>query len=346
MGSPSEFRDRHPAMARVLPAAFFLGGFLFDAFTLGRQVIPIDFVILTAYYLACAGILIVIGRGIEHRWADYQNLALQWLFGGIFNALVIFYFLSASELGSFLLVGGLGVILVGNELLEKYDERLALSWSFFTISGIMYFNFALPHLVRSIRPIWFYVGVAVAVGATLVLRLVSTRRASLAPSLGVAAVLIALQLANVLPPVPLVKKAMFIAHAIDRTPTGYVATLEPAPSWKIWLRSSPLVHRIDGEPVYCFTSIFVPRGIETRIVHRWQFFDRSSDSWRTTDMIGFTIRGGRRGGYRGYTEKSNLAPGLWRVRAESTDGRAIGIIEFRIVDAPPGEVISFKRIAV
>jgi len=346
MPPPADFRARHPRLARSLPATFFFGGFVFDALTLGRQVIPIDFVILTIYYLAAAAILVVIGREIEHRWAEHQNLALQWFFGGLLNALVIFYFLSASELGSFVLVLVLTACLVGNEFLERHYDRLALSWSFFTLTGIMYFNFALPHLFHSLRRLWFFVGVAVALSLTVVLRKISVRRASPWPSIAVAALLLLLNVANVLPPVPLVKKAMFVAHSISRTPQGYVATIEPAPRWKLWLRASSIVHRRAGEPVYCFTSIFVPRGISTTVRHRWEQFDATSGAWRTTDVIDFTIRGGRRDGFRGATNKTNLADGRWRVRAESTDGKTIGIIVFRIVTPPPGTAPTLRRIAV
>lgn len=343
MLSPAELRQLYPRLAHVLPAISFFAGFIFDALTLGRQIIPIDFVILTGYYIIAAAILLVIGRDIEHRWKDYQNVALQFFLGGIFSALVIFYFLSSSELGGFILVSGLTILLVGNEFVEHH-HHLTLSWTLFTICGIMFFNFALPHLFRSIQPLWFFVSTGVALGITLFLWFLSKKRTSIAPSFAIAALLVVLNVANVLPPVPLVKKELFIAHRIEKSDGQYTAEIERRPPGRFWLRSSPVFHRADSEAVYCFSSIFIPRGLETTVRHRWQKSDETTGQWITTDVVPFTIRGGRLDGYRGFSSKANVSPGRWRIRAESPDGKTIGIIDFRITDLGPSSSVKLVHI--
>ena len=143
-------------LRKVLPAAAFLGGFFWDAVTLGRAIGTIDLVILVGYYLAAVVILVLIGRSVRFRLSRYLNYALQFLFGGIFSALVIFYFLSSSALPGFIFVSALLVLLVANEFLEKRYSQLTLSWTLFTACGIMLFNFVLPHAFRSINPAFFY----------------------------------------------------------------------------------------------------------------------------------------------------------------------------------------------
>src|SRR5688500_17084732 len=318
---------------RYAPVAAFIGGFVWDALTLGRTIKPSDLFILLGYLAAAAAILVAIGREVAFRGSQYLNTALQFLFGGIFSALFIFYFLSSSSLPGYLFVLLLAALLIGNEFLENAYSELTLSWAFFTLSAIMFFNFALAHLFRSISTIWFYVGTLLAMLLVVLLWRSSNRgSSSVKPALGVAIVMLVLHVFNVIPPVPLVKKQMLIAHDVRRTAEGYALTVE-SPGWRFWRVSADTFHRAAGEPVYCFTSVFVPSGIRTTIRHRWEL--RAKGEWRTADLRSFSIAGGRQAGYRGYTYKNNVIPGVWRVTAESESGAAIGIVQFRVVNGTP-----------
>jgi hypothetical protein len=317
-----------------LPALFFIGGFAWDALTLGRTITPVDLFILAGYLAGAALIIVVLGRKPRFRGAEYAGLLLQFLFGGIFSALFIFYFLSSSDLPGYLVVLALASLLIGNEFLESAYSELTLSWVFFTLSSIMFFNFALAHLFRSISTIWFYIGTAVAVGFVLLLRTTARRgTATIVPALMVAVVMVALHLVNAIPPVPLVKKEMLIAHDLQKRSGGYVLAIE-SPGWRFWRSSSTVFHRRGDERVYCFTSVFVPRGIETTLRHRWQRWDPAK-GWVEAGSVPFRITGGREGGYRGYTFKSNATPGRWRVVAESEGGATVGIMQFEVVAGVP-----------
>jgi hypothetical protein len=318
---------------RYAPVVAFIGGFVWDALTLGRTIKPSDLVILLGYLAAACTILVAIGREVTFRGSRYLNTALQFLFGGIFSALFIFYFLSSSSLPGYLFVVLLAALLVGNEFLETAYSELTLSWAFFTLCATMFFNFALAHLFRSISTFWFYLGTLMALLLVIVLRRTSKREtSSIKPAMGVAVAMIVLHVFNVIPPVPLVKKQMLIAHTVRRGTEGYEVTYE-SPGWRFWRASSDTFHRPGREPVYCFTSVFVPNGIRTTIRHRWEYF--ANDDWQTADLRSFSIAGGREAGYRGYTYKSNITPGLWRVTAESESGAAIGIVQFRVVRGEP-----------
>jgi hypothetical protein len=321
-----------------VPAVFFVSGFLWDALTLGRTITSLDLFILLAYLAGAAVILVALGRGLTFRGSKYLNAVLQFFFGGIFSALFIFYFLSSSGLAEYVVVIGLAVLLVGNEFLESRYGELTLSWTLFTMSAAMFFNFAFAHLFRSISTFWFYLGTLVAVLMILALRRVSkAETASVWPSLGVAALMLVLHAFNIIPPVPLVKKQMLVAHSVQKRDGGYVATVE-SPGWRFWRASSTQYHRAEGERVYCFTSVFVPSGIRTTIRHRWLVYDDSGGQWLESGVVPFTIAGGREGGYRGYTYKQRVTTGLWRVIAESESGAAIGIIDFRVSQGQPGKL--------
>jgi hypothetical protein len=335
---PTFLIERFPRAGKYAPAVFFIGGFLWDALTLGRSIKPIDLWILGLYLIGAIVILLLLGRGTEFRGSQYVGFALEFLFGGIFSALFSFYFLSSGGLGGYLFVLALAALLVGNEFLGNRYSELTLSWTMFTLCALMFFNFALAHVFRSINTFWFYLGTIIAVLLVAILRSLARREsASIVPSIGVASLLVILHVFNLIPPVPLVKKQMVIAHDVHREGNAYLARVE-RPGWRIWRMSSPIFHRRDGEPVYCFTSVFIPNGIKTTIRHRWEHLDDSTGDWTTMDVRPFPIEGGRQGGYRGYTLKQNLIPGRWRVTAESEVGETIGFVDFTVANGKAGRM--------
>ena len=330
-------RQTYTRVRPWVPAVFFVGGFVWDALTLGRTIKSLDLFLLLAYLTGAAVILLALGRGVTFRGSQYLNSVLQFFFGGIFSALFIFYFLSSSDLPGYLVVLGLAALLIGNEFLQSRYSELTLSWTLFTMSATMFFNFALAHLFHSISIFWFYLGTLVAVLLVLALRQVSrSEAASVRPSIALAALLLALHALNFIPPVPLVQKEMLIAHSVQRRGGEYIAMVE-SPEWRrLWRSSSPEYHWTEGERVYCFTSVFVPNGIRTTIRHRWLM--ESDGEWRNAGVVPFTIEGGRESGYRGYTYKQRVTPGRWRVIAESESGAAIGIVDFRVSRGDAGKL--------
>lgn len=56
----------------------------------------------------------------------------------------------------------LALMLVSNEFIaEKYRSR-TLVWTMFAACGTMYLNFLIPHVVHSIKPVWFYLSCIVS----------------------------------------------------------------------------------------------------------------------------------------------------------------------------------------
>lgn len=343
----------------VFPAVAFFGGFLWDAIFLGRTITTLDLFLLLFYLTVSGAILLIMGRrgdprgdlGLAHaasaamadirlptrmgkmkHWFRSHGLifALRFCYGGMFSALVIFYFLSSSYLPGFLTVIALGALLCLNEFLESHYHRFTLTWTLFGICAILFLNFALPHLFHSIHPIWFFLSTGLGVVLVFLLRWLSPNaKGSVWPTLAMAAVLILLYIGNAIPPVPLVKKNLIVCRSLENKEGVYSARIETPKPWFFWRRSDSVVRQLPGEKIFCFTSVFLPTGIECTLYHRWLHEDPRKREWVEFSRIGFPIRGGRQDGFRGFTYKRNLAPGRWLIRVETETGRVLGTVHFR-----------------
>lgn len=100
--------------------------------------------------------------------------------------------------------------------------------------------------------------------------------------------------------------------------------------WLGFFRLRPRFHSGPGEPVYFYSAVFSPTSLNTEIIHEWQMYD-SRRGWITADRIPLSVRGGRDGGYRTYSEKSGLKPGGWRVNVETPTGAIIGRFQFNVL---------------
>ncbi len=261
---------------------------------------------------------------------DGPFFALQFFFGGMFSALVIFYFLSSSYLPSFAFILLLVALLCLNEFLEDHYHHFTLTWTFFGLCAILFLNFALPHLFHSIHPVWFYLSTALGTASVFGLKRLSRKaRGSAWPAVVMAGLLTVLYICNAIPPVPLVKKSLIICRDLEKQGSDFYARIEEPPFWFFWRASENEVRQRPGEKIYCYTSIFLPTGIQCTLYHRWMHDDGGKKGWTEYSRIGFPIHGGRKDGFRGFTFKRTLAPGDWRVRVETESGRVLGTIGFR-----------------
>jgi hypothetical protein len=328
------------------PAAFFFGGFLFDAATLGRAVTALDLALLAFYYTAAAGLLLVLGRGVRFRFDRYANWALQFCFGSLCSALTVLYFKSAGSGAAFFFVTLVAALLVGNEYLEERYGELTLALAVFTFCGINYLNFALPHLVRSVRPAWFYISTAAALGVSWGIRRLSPgKRARLGPSAGVAAAIALAFVLNWIPPVPLVRKDLSVCRALDRSRSPYTAQVEEPHLWHFWKRSENRLRWRPDEKIFFYASIFAPAGIEANVAHRWSYRDPGR-GWVDETRVPIRLTGGREDGFRTWSFKQKLRPGEWRVACETENGQVIGETKFLVVVVEPAAPIALKTITL
>lgn len=344
--------------ADFFPVIFFFAGFVWDALTIGRNVAPLDLLIFAVYLLAAAGILFWIGRpageavltnGFYAKLITYLKklhtprlpyFLLQFLFGSLFSALFILYFKSSSHWLAWVTTLVLGALLVANEFLESEYRRFTLSWAIFGLCAMLLFNFALPFLLGSIHAAWFYLSTLLgAILAYWLYKKTPHHYGSIRPVGLIAAALMLAYAADMIPPVPLVKRDIAVAYALNKVDGQYVLTRQASPWWVFWRRTSDALVLKPGQRVYCFSSVFAPPGLQTRLFHRWQHYDAKS-GWETQSRAGFSLSGGRDGGFRGYTYKTNLEQGEWRVSVETENEKTIAVYSFSVVfdDGPPATV--------
>lgn len=335
-------------LRRLYPLAAFLGGFAWDALTIGQRVRVVDLWRL-GFFLLGAGLLVVAlarrealqkvapaaasgwrGRLTDLRWqAPY--LLLQFFYGGIFSALFILYFKSSGHLGTWLTAALLGVLLVHNEVAGKrHGERFTLTWALLALNAILLFNFALPHTVGSLNSAWFYLSTAGGIVLVHALWWFSPGRPGrVLPAWGLAALLLLAWRLDMIAPVPLVEQDIAVGHDFVQAPGRYALRLERAPVWQFWRHQSQTVHVPEGGKLYGVSAVFAPKGVTAALEHRWEV--REANGWRLAYRNRFQTTGGRERGFRGYSWVRNPPPGEWRFVVATQDGRTVSILPITVV---------------
>jgi hypothetical protein len=344
---PSRFNQFSQKFADYFPAIFFFAGFAWDALTIGRNVTAPDLFIFSGYLLGAGLILFSISRPsfiladtaklhTRLHWLYSSRLPyflLQFLFGSVLSALFILYFKSANHWLAWLMSLLLAAMLVANEFLESEYRRFTLSWALFGFCAMLLFNFTLPFLLGSIHAVWFYLSTILGALATYWLyKNTSNHLGSIYPVWVIAALLMLAYASDMIPPVPLVKRDMAMAYALEKADGNYRLSQQASHWWVFWRKTSDDLQITPGQRVYCFSSVFAPAGLKTRLYHRWQIYSKKQ-GWVTTSHIGFSLSGGRYDGFRGYTYKQNLSAGNWRVRVETENQKTIAVHEFTISEA-------------
>lgn len=334
----------------LLPISFFIGGFVWDAITIGKKVALLDMGIFALYLLLAAFLMYQLAaptssvrRIGEHvlRWQwlqkrvtswpvqDWPYWILQFLFGSVLSALFILYFKSSSYGLAWVLTLLLGVLLVANEFLESEYRRLSLCWGMFGLCTILWCNFAFPFLFGSVHATWFYLSTLLGASLTYLLyRRAPQQSGRIWPVWLIAGGLMLAYQQDMIPPVPLVKQAVVVAYDLEKVPEGYWMTVEKSPWWNLWRVDNDHFYLQPGQRLVCFSAVFAPQGLQTTLLHDWQ--KHIDGKWVSVSTPGFALAGGRDSGYRGYTYKSNVTAGEWRVRIQTSTRQTIAVHAFRV----------------
>jgi hypothetical protein len=347
-------------LADFFPVIFFFGGFIWDALTIGRNVATSDLYTFSGYLLLAGLILYTISRpsyiladslrqieklptwlpiwlktGIIqlYKRLHYPHLPyflLQFIFGNLLSALFIFYFISANHWLAWLMALILGALLVANEYLEDEYQQFTLSWALFGFCAMLLLNFVLPFLIGSIHAVWFYLSTLIGTGLTYWLyKKTPQHLGSITPVWLIAGFLMLAYSIDMIPPVPLVKREIAVGYALNKVDGNYYLSQQPSDWWVFWRKTSNYLVVAPGQRVYCFSSVFAPRDLKTRLFHVWQYHDKSK-GWQTKSRAGFSLSGGRYDGFRGYTFKSDLQAGDWKVLVETENGKTIAVQTFSV----------------
>ncbi len=323
------------------PIIFFIGGFVWDAKTFGGDVTTQDLLILTSYLIIAALSLYCMSQYYADTISHYPNwfkkvlasnwpyLILQFLFGTLLNVLFVLYFKSSGHLLAGLMTFALGVLLVASEHFKDEYRNFTISWALFSLCTMLLSNFLLPFLLGSINPIWFYISTVLGAGfAYWLYSKTPDHIGSIMPTWIIAVSLMLAYSFDIIPPVPLVKREIAMSYDVQKVGSNYQLSQQAAPWWEFWRKTSDDLQVLPGQRIYCFSSIFAPAGLSTKLFHNWQL--HTQKGWVTQSRAGFTLNGGRYGGYRGYTFKSNIVAGDWRVSIETENGKTLATQSFAV----------------
>jgi len=337
---------------RVVPAASFLAGVLYDTLTVSR-ISETSALLQLGFYLVFVATLIAVEIREEHRpipvkgalakiW-KYREEAAHFCLGSMLSGFTILYFKSSSLLGSLaflLLVAGL---LVANELSALRRQGLAIRTLLYAVCLTSYLFCVMPL-------VFGHVGIAPFVAALFLsggifaaflagpVRLllpgqaVPVARRLAPPYAAVLAAFLIFYFARAIPPVPLSLTHIGIYHDVQRTKSGYLLT-SYTPKWKFWQTGDQSFRERPGDRLYCFFSVFSPGGFKESLQVRWLRKD-AQGGWHGSDAVPVNVQGGRALGYRGFAFKANFGAGDWQVRIETSDAREIGRIYVTVQPDP------------
>lgn len=341
------FEPQFTALRRFLPAFAFFCGFTWDSVTMGRVVSFFDLLVLTSYYFGAGLILVLLVREVKPQWHSWFTFGVQFFFGGLFSALVVFYFKSSGSAYTFLVVVGLVGLLVGNEFLaEKYLSR-TLTWTLFAVCGTMYLNFLIPHIVHSIRPIWFYLSCLISLALVYIIRRfasapqgellllgrtkVQYRRdlRQMAPAAACVLMLVVLYQLQLIPPVPLVMRESYVCTDFSKEGGAYACQAEVQPFWHVLGLGKEVIHYQEGERIYSLSAIFAPKEVTVDLEQRWWLRREEDGVWLERGVVPLPMTGGRQEGWRTYSYiEAAVQEGRWKVETALQDGAVLAIHYF------------------
>ncbi len=337
----------------VMPATLLLG-LMIDFFTFKNVKISTAFLLLGLHFL-CAGLIIAyrqlydakrIPRLLPFRYLRlFAPLLLQFFFGALLSASFIFYWFSAAVSVSWPFIFLIAFLMVANDVFREFYLKPVVQVTVYYFVTFSLFTLVLPYLSRSIDARYFLLsGLLSLVFINLYLHLLwkfakqmrAQRKQYLFSIAAVFLVMNAAYFFNVIPPIPLSLREAGVYHDIRRHGPNYILQSEQQTLLQK-LVPGQTIHWQPGSRISVFTSVYAPTDFRVPITHQWQYYDESRGRWISKDTLSFPLTGGRQDGYRGYTTKSALAPGRWRVNVQTSRGQVIGRIRFTVVetDQPP-----------
>jgi len=281
---------------RFLIPGMLIAGVFVDYVTFTSIQIDTTFILLGIYALVAGAVIaftnIYDNKRRENRYGilRYVRLALplvlQFAFGALLSASLIFYWFSGALSVSWPIMIIVAVLMTSNEVLQKYYRKPLVQFAVFFLGIFAFMN--------------------------------------------------VLYFSNLIPPIPLSIREAGVYYDVQRSNGTYILIGEKE-SFLDQIIPGKTIHVKKNHPLYVFSSIFAPSNLDTTIVHKWQYFDETKSEWLDKDMLSYRMFGSTDSGYRGYTFKTNVLAGKWRVDIETERGQVLGRLKFVVenVDKTP-----------
>lgn len=337
------FYEHHEAKVDI---AFFVGGFVFDVFTLSDIDDPLSIAQQIAYLIAIGAFIgydfltAAVGAPapafLRKVW-NYRQLITHFLLGSLLSVYSLFFLKSSSFFSSFVFVALMMGLMIANELKQIQSGKAPIKIALYVICVFSFFSMLFPVLLGFVGVTPFLLALA-ATGLVLFLafrwteRKITDRRVLwrelIGPGVGVLALFLVFYFIGWIPPVPLSVQNMGVYHAVEKIDGQYVLAHEN-PWWRFWRSGDQEFLAEPGDKIYFFAQVFSPGRFDDSVTLHWYYKD-PRQGWKSTDRIPMRVTGGRRGGFRGFAIKGNYVPGDWRVSVETTDAREIGRLYFAV----------------
>ena len=302
-------------------------------------------------YLTVTGLLLAAMLYLERKgweppewfrrpWKGAEPL-LHFMLGTLLNAYILFYVKSGSGLTAVVFLVLISLLLVANELPQFHRLGPVVLVGLYSFALTSYLAYLLPVLLGHLRPWMFLVASALSFLPMLLLGRAMGRGSGpegrrsalkhvLLPAVAVQALLLALFVFRLVPPVPLSARSLGVYHQVEREGAEFKLSRLPRPRWsEPWRKDEPVFLGRPGDRVFVFTRIFAPHNFRDQVRVRWARRD-ARGRWEQSDAIPLRIVGGREEGFGGYAYKQNWSVGDWQVAIETEDGREIGRTRFEI----------------
>lgn len=327
---------------------FFCAGVLVDVFTV-TDIDNIITIIQQIVYLLVVGILLYFDflsrqeggikvRKIFNKIWVYRDLVIHFFMGGLLSIYSIFFIKSASIFSSFAFVIFMISLMIINELQIFRKNKINFKIGLYLICVFSFFSMVFPVLLGFVGWQPFALSlVSTLIFLWILYRILLNRvqkksvllTAIMLPGVSVLSVFGLFYYLGWIPPVPLSTQEIGIFHNVEKVGNDYVLKHQ-TPNWMFWRKGDQHFVAQEGDKVFVFVRVFSPARFSDRVILHWQQYHEGRKQWMTTDRIPMAIRGGRKGGYRGYASKQNYQEGEYRVLIETQDGREIGRLGFWI----------------
>ena len=358
----SKIKQLQLKYSRFLVPGMLIAGLVVDYVTFRTIEISTAFTIL-GIYLVLAGCVIAYknyydaGRlrsnlKILSYFRMISPLIVQFTFGALLSASLIFYWFSGTISVSWPFLIIVALLIMSNDVLRHHYLKPVVQISVFYFVLFSYATLVLPYLMNSIQ-VWIFLlaGLISLIVIYIYIRILSDRLDHIAKIklylkrsiLIIFLVMNTLYFLNIIPPIPLSLRSAEMTHSLSRSNGAYLLGVEQE-NWFERLIPGQTVHIEQGDPLYAFSTIFAPADLDTTIVHNWQYYDSDTWQWVDSSRLSFYISGGRDQGYRGYSVTSKLHEGKWRVSVETERGQVLGRINFRIVELGSEHIIKYTEV--
>ncbi len=338
---------------RLLMPATLVVGFLVDYLTFISIKISLTFTVLSIYWLLAGTTIFFINYYDSEKinfsgklnlstnlkyFRLFAPLLIQYLFGALLGASLIFYWFSGALSVSWPIILIIALLMVFNDIFRRYFLRPALQIAVYFFTTISLVTLIAPFIFKSLDPILFVVGGFISlVVFYFFIRFLPLKKENEKIQknkffiwvFGTFILMNVFYFLNIIPPIPLALREAGLYHSLEISEGKYKMRGEIEGFWEEIIPGQTL-HVTGSEKVYFYTAIFAPTELKTEIVHHWQYYDKTKNEWVDKGFLPFEIVGGRKEGYKGYSFMSDLAEGDWRIYVQNQRGQVLGRIKFDV----------------